>query len=289
MKDINDELSFDFTAAGITNTLSFKLDAKEYSGSELVEAIQKGINSELSRLGYEENLVKAQIGGVDTGVVGSDDANALVLMLNDEVKLPGKGEYVIDGVDGTAAFSVFYQTDGEIVTAYNSGSKDISKGVEIEDGKTDLSFTYDGNLVEVDLSPTGKYTAEEICIQLSQVLDDNEIIERKRMGTCHLDINSLAISQEKYAARALDKLGTALASVSEIRSYFGAMQNRIEHSYENNQNKAENLTAAESGIRDTDMAQEMMLQAKLNILNQAGLSLLSQANSAQERVLSLLS
>jgi flagellin len=80
----------------------------------------------------------------------------------------------------------------------------------------------------------------------------------------------------------------AIKKVSEQRSALGAIQNRLEHTIANLDNVAENTTAAESRIRDTDMAAEMVEYSKNNILAQAGQSMLAQANAANQGVLSLL-
>jgi flagellin len=80
----------------------------------------------------------------------------------------------------------------------------------------------------------------------------------------------------------------ALNQVSSMRSNLGALQNRLDHTIANADNVAENLTAAESRIRDIDMAEEMVTYSKYNILQQAGQSMLAQANQATQGVLSLL-
>ena len=80
----------------------------------------------------------------------------------------------------------------------------------------------------------------------------------------------------------------ALAKVSEIRSNIGAEQNRLEHSYANNNNKSENMSAAESRIRDTDMAKEMVAFTASNIMSQAGSAMLSQAMQNPQSILQLL-
>lgn len=94
--------------------------------------------------------------------------------------------------------------------------------------------------------------------------------------------------REKYEPSELSILDEALATVSSVRSYYGAIQNRLEHAYQNNYNADENLTYAESRIRDTDMADEMVRNSLLNILKQAGLSMLSQANQTNQGVNMLL-
>ena len=92
----------------------------------------------------------------------------------------------------------------------------------------------------------------------------------------------------KAATYAIDAIADALAKVSAQRSGLGAIQNRLEHSIANLDNVVENTEAAESRIRDTDMADEMVTYSKNNILAQAGQSMLAQANQATQGVLSLL-
>lgn len=90
------------------------------------------------------------------------------------------------------------------------------------------------------------------------------------------------------AQKFLETISAQIADVSKMRSSFGAVQNRLEHTIDNLDNVVENVTAAESRIRDTDMADEMVKYSKNNILQQAGQSMLAQANQSTQGVLSLL-
>ena len=90
------------------------------------------------------------------------------------------------------------------------------------------------------------------------------------------------------ASSVISLVGSAINIVSKQRSALGAVQNRLEHTIKNLDNIVENTTAAESQIRDTDMAAEMVVYSKNNILQQAGQSMLAQANQANQGVLSLL-
>lgn len=102
-------------------------------------------------------------------------------------------------------------------------------------------------------------------------------------------ITSGGVGSQQDAARAYIKtIETAIKSVSAQRSELGAVQNRLEHTIKNLDNVVENTTAAESQIRDTDMADEMVRFSKNNILAQAGQSMLAQANQSNQGVLSLL-
>jgi flagellin len=106
-----------------------------------------------------------------------------------------------------------------------------------------------------------------------------------------MDIGSattVASADTAFAALTLDNLDEAIKNVSNARSSFGAVQNRLEHRLNNLATYQENLVASESRIRDVDMAQEMVNFTKLGILQQAGTSMLAQANTAPQGVLSLL-
>jgi flagellin len=99
---------------------------------------------------------------------------------------------------------------------------------------------------------------------------------------------SVSAADTAFAAITLDTVDEAIKNVSNARSAFGAVQNRLEHRLNNLATYQENLVASESRIRDVDMAQEMVNFTKLGILQQAGTSMLAQANQAPQSVLSLL-
>ena len=102
-------------------------------------------------------------------------------------------------------------------------------------------------------------------------------------GTAALNVTSQAQAQSSIAV-----VKTGLQNVSSMRSALGAIQNRLEHTIKNLDNVVENTTAAESQIRDTDMATEMVKYSNNNVLAQAGQAMLAQANQANQGVLSLL-
>ncbi len=98
----------------------------------------------------------------------------------------------------------------------------------------------------------------------------------------------LDLSTQATANSAIDQIDCAINKVSMVRATFGSMQNRLEHKIENLTATAENMTEAESTIRDTDMASEMMNYTKFNILQQAAQSMLAQANQQPQSILQLL-
>lgn len=117
---------------------------------------------------------------------------------------------------------------------------------------------------------------DQLDIDLSKIKCDSSTL-----GVDGLDVSS-------DATGAISALDNAINAVSTARAYLGANQNRLEHTINNLQTTAENMTAAESRIRDVDMAQEMMEFTKLNILQQAATAMLAQANMTPQSVLKLL-
>ena len=103
-----------------------------------------------------------------------------------------------------------------------------------------------------------------------------------------LGVADVDLSTEEGATDAIDHIKEAIEKTNKYRSYFGAVQNRMEHTMRNVDNVAENTQAAESRVRDTDMAKEMVEYSKNNILSQAGQSILTQANQLPQGMLSLL-
>ena len=106
--------------------------------------------------------------------------------------------------------------------------------------------------------------------------------------TLKVDSSKVDMSTQDGAKSAIDAIKDAIDTVSAQRSDLGAVQNRLEHTIKNLDNVVENTTAAESAIRDTDMASAMVEFTKNNILAQAGQSMLAQANQSTQGVLSLL-
>lgn len=348
-KGVSDELSLDLTYAGTVHKIQVTLDPGRYSSEDIKRHLQQKIDEKLVDMGMKAGLIQVGVGGISSGVAGGNDQKALNFSLSDAVAAPGEGDYIIDGVSGNAAFELFYQTDGKMVPSYIMGTKDVTNGVAVKPGETELSVCVDGKVYHMELRE-GPYTADELIDELNdkligagaplsayvdfdtgrvklahklmdahdiswvsgsakdeiffeeagdwddlerrvQLSDDNpDYIELKRseFSASLVGIRSLCITKIKYATKAVDRLSSALEKISALRSTFGSTQNRLEHSINNNRNKAENLQSAESKIRDTDMAKEMVRQASYQILHQAGISVLTQANQSREMILGLL-
>ena len=137
------------------------------------------------------------------------------------------------------------------------------------------------NLLNGEFS-SGK--ALQVGAEASQVIT----LTINKMSASAIGIASVTVGTATAAGSAIASIKDALASVSNQRAELGAIQNRLEHTIKNLDNVVENTTAAESQIRDTDMASEMVRFSNNNILAQAGQSMLAQANQSNQGVLSLL-
>jgi flagellin len=132
----------------------------------------------------------------------------------------------------------------------------------------------------------GNFTGKKL--QVGSLKDQSITLSISNMDAASLKVNQLSVTSFTSAGTAMKAIQDAIDSVSEQRSKLGAVQNRLEHTINNLDTTSENTSAAESRIRDTDMADEMVQYSKNNILSQAGQSMLAQANQQTQGVLSLL-
>lgn len=156
--------------------------------------------------------------------------------------------------------------------------------------KADLT-TADGVKSQISMSVAGAKTADgSLTLQIG---DTSKSYNQLSVSIEKTDIESLGIkdvdiSDQKGAQEAVDKIRAAVNYVSDVRGTLGATQNRLEHTINNLSVTTENLTAAESRIRDVDVAKEMMSYTKNNILVQSAQAMLAQANQTPQGVLQLL-
>ncbi len=132
----------------------------------------------------------------------------------------------------------------------------------------------------------GSFTGKNL--QVGALEGQNIGISIGSMNAATLGVDSLDVSSNSSAGSAMTSVQAAISKVSNQRSALGAVQNRLEHTVANLDTTSENTQAAESRIRDVDMADEMVTYSKNNILAQAGQAMLAQANQANQGVLSLL-
>lgn len=127
-----------------------------------------------------------------------------------------------------------------------------------------------------------------IWIQSGCDAGDGIALSIDKMSTRILGIKNLNVSSQEGASEAITQTGEAIASLLAQRSKIGAQQNRLEHTLVNEGNIVENTTAAESRIRDTDIAGEMVAFSTSNILIQAGEAMIAQANQQKDGIMKLL-
>jgi flagellin-like hook-associated protein FlgL len=177
-------------------------------------------------------------------------------------------------------------------TAYKMIAEELQKASSIG-ADTDATVTNNGN---------GKFTIKQGTVEVKDDLSfslhvgadadmTNKItVNLGAMDAAGLGIKGLNVKDTSGAAAtyAIDAIEDAIKTVSAQRSLLGAVQNRLDHTINNLDNVVENTTSAESQIRDTDMATEMVKYSNANILSQAGQSMLAQANQSNQGVLSLL-
>ena len=178
--------------------------------------------------------------------------------------------------------------------AYNKMAKELETASSIgADDKTKASVKNNGDgTFEITQGKVEVKKSLSFSLHVGADADaTNKInVDIDAMSAAGLGIKGISVKDDSGVAAtyAIDAIADAVAKVSSQRSALGAVQNRLEHTIDNLDNVVENTTSAESRIRDTDMAEEMVEYSKNNILAQAGQSMLAQANQSTQGVLSLL-
>lgn len=260
-----------------------------------------------------DKMGAAALGLVNTTTLGDAKANTAAGTPN-----LADGTYTIDTAGalldakgnkvGSAAGTVLDGAGGSSYTFSVANTLSTGATITVKDGKA---------TVQQDLnSVSSKLSAGNYEIVGTQVIKDGKVVGKEtttagtfevgegedkvtftnadlKLGTAltagtKFQINGVSVSTREQASGTITKIDDALKQVSDQRSKLGAVQNRLEHTINNLGAASENLTAAESRIRDTDMAKEMMEFTKNNILMQAAQSMLAQANQQPQGVLQLL-
>ncbi len=210
----------------------------------------------------------------------------------------------ITASESKSASAAYYDANGNKVsandlenyftTAYSGKAATVGNIFALADAPK----VYDAVGNRTKLDPTEVVSARDVIGTLDLSLhvgadatSNNKItMNIKSMNAKGLGINGLKMDgdDDTNALDAIERIKAAITKVSAQRSELGAIQNRLEHTISNLDNIVENTTSAESSIRDTDMAAEMVKYSNNNILTQAGQSMLAQANQANQGVLSLL-
>ena len=257
-------------ALGNNNNATSKSLEKLSSGFKINRA-----GDDAAGLAISEKM-RSQIKGLETAQSNANDGISMVQtaegaltevhsMLNRMVELATKS------ANGTVETTVDRSAIQAEVTALSS---------EIDRIATHTKFNGTALLSGVNTAVTlqvGETSAQTISVSLTN------------MSSASLGVSATnLVSTQDNAAAAIETINTAINKVSTQRAALGAVQNRLEHTINNLSVTSENLTAAESRIRDVDMAKEMMSFTKNNILSQAAQSMLAQANQQPQGVLQLL-
>ena len=233
-------------------------------------------------------------------IVKSSDENVVAITAADLTADAGKIAKITS--DGTGA--VVTLTDGKVksyadkadvsndfagVAVKAAGSVTISKALDSAEANTSekVTGTYTGNLNSYDVG-------DDVNVKLAVGASGETALSNGskalllsfQVGADTTSENKISVTMDSMSAKSIGV--DAIKQVSKQRSALGAVQNRLEHTISNLDNVVENTTSAESRIRDTDMAEEMVSYSKNNILMQAGQFMLAQANQQNQGVLSLL-
>ena len=298
----------DGTATFVMDSLkdgdSVSIGGKTYTIGSKKDDVVAAVGAKITAAGQkftvngQEITIVANYADKDTdqkaGKYTLDDAKALVKE-GATVKV-GTDEYKVmtdkdtNGIDDTDASVISKDV------AYGLASKELLAANQIGDTKGSAKVADAG--VKADGSFKITTGQAEVANSLSFSLHvgaDADMTNKIHVNIDAMDSASLGIkglnvkdASGNAATYAVDAISDAISKVSSQRSSLGAVQNRLEHTINNLDNVVENTTTAESRIRDTDMAEEMVNYSKNNILAQAGQSMLAQANQSNQGVLSLL-
>ena len=251
-----------------------------------VKAVAK--SSEKLSSGYKVNRAADDAAGLSI----SEKMRNQIRGINQAVSNSEDGQYLIQTAEGNMnEIHSILQRMGELA---NKAANDVNATEDrqsIQDEIDQLVSEVDSISKKAQFNGTyllsggmnkGKY------LQVGANQGEDMQISIATMNATKLAIKSLKMASHGSAGSAMTKITAAIKTVSKERSKLGAIQNRLDYTINNLQNYSENLTSAESNIRDTDMATEMVNYSKNNILQQAAQSMLAQANQSNQSVLSLL-
>ena len=252
--------SFDLDVTKIKAGDTFTVDGTTFEFTDGATASGSGnVAIDLSGQGISSGILAGQKGDV---------FEQMKSVMNETLKVSKE--------DGSKIEKYAMTMDGNRVTLT---SKDDAKTTEFE------------NRVSAKLStPTETTYGEGLVLQIGDTAESyNKLtVSIEDMHASSLGIGDIDISNQEGAAAALDKIKSAINSVSDTRGNMGALQNRLDHTINNLGVMRENIQNAESQIRDTDVAEEMMTYTKNSILNQSAQAMLAQANQLPQGVLQLL-
>jgi flagellin-like hook-associated protein FlgL len=247
---------------------------KEYSTDKDLRAVFSAQKVSEAAKGAGKEIVKGK-GDIAEGNTIKVDDTSYVFTKDTKAADTSTTKYVLIGSTGTASMT-------NLMNAINNNTK------------SEYTATMSGDNVDVRAKDaTGdapEISGKGLTLQIGDTSDDfNQLaVTISDMHTDTMGIKDIDISTQEGASTAIDKIKNAINFVSSTRGTLGATQNRLEHTQNNLSVMSENIQDAESTIRDTDIAEEMMSYTKNNILVQSAQAMLAQANSVPQGVLQLL-
>ena len=247
-----------------------------------LEGFEVDTNGNVKKDGKETG-VKLEVDGTITADTGKDRTETLTIASVDSAAKSGPAQYYDKDGNKIAANALSNYVTGDNGKVTQIAGKKIYDAAGNEATLDAAAIKSDDDALVGALTLTLHVGADATSNnQISVTLD--------AMSAKGLGVNGLKVdgTDDKNALSAVDTIKEAIQKVSTQRSALGAAQNRLEHTISNLDNVVENTTSAESQIRDTDMATEMVKYSNNNILSQAGQAMLAQANQSNQGVLSLL-
>ena len=277
-------------SADATGTKTFKLELNGSDAKSMFQ-VQSDTTARTFNIVNSEGKKVAKIQVADAGNVGDSAILTATTVSAAESKSEIYSLYDKDGNAISANALEKYFTGAGGNSAEATARADAPKVYDALGKEIKLTTVNDGTNDRVKAAQD-KMAALKMSFHVgADGTSNNKIsINIDAMSSKGLGINGLRVDGEngKNATASIDTISAAIKKVSTQRSALGAVQNRLEHTINNLDNIVENTTSAESSIRDTDMATEMVKYSNANILSQAGQSMLAQANQSNQGVLSIL-
>ncbi|MFD1173646.1 flagellin N-terminal helical domain-containing protein [Oceanobacillus picturae] len=285
-------------------------DTTQFNTKNLLDgSLGKGVGTAVANINTNTALAADTENATLATALQDAEGNSLGIAVGDTIDV----SYVINGETTNASVTVAADTTfadifsgagtlsavtdddpdaGVTLTAASAGFQGAVNGLtlsvknsdgEVRTGATNALSSFNETTAAADVRADGEAT-----FQIGANTGQNIQLSVENMSASALGVNDLKVGNQGQADVALKVLDEAIGKVSAERSKLGATQNRLDHTINNLGTSAENLTAAESRIRDVDMAKEMMNFTKNNILSQAAQSMLAQAQQQPQGVLQLL-
>ncbi|MGL4875047.1 MAG: flagellin [Clostridium sp.] len=286
---------------GNMNSTSLGLDGSD-------EVLANDITVEMGNFTGEITL---EVGTIEEGklkindetitILVGDTADVVTTKINEKFK--DTGITAEKNADGSIKLSMTSDKAGEIKITNGGGvtgpaedtkltqktAEEVKISIDLNGSKADLTFAAGSDLKAINTQLKETEGLENLTAAIDK---DGKITITSSQESDKLVVGekmvAVDVSNHENATKSISTLDNAIKSVSSQRADLGALQNRLDHTIATNDNSAENLQAAESRIRDVDMAKEMLSFSKANILSQASQAMLAQAKQAPQGVLQLL-